>query len=152
MNVTAECIDERVVKQGYTLKYKKFFSQAPKFIHFLYTSFPEYLGTTPDRAVITDYPDLMNYDAFVIMSEAHLKSNGQVIFNAIIEFDKKLRTTIQKNLTSYYSAGNRIYLGYMNKPIFYTLRIGVYEHQSKLLREKWQSTTQQNNYKKLNIG
>lgn len=84
MNVTAECIDEGVVKQGYTLKYKKFFSQAPKFIHFLYTSFPEYLGTTPDRAVITDYSDLMNYDAFVIMSEAHLKSNGQVIFNAML--------------------------------------------------------------------
>lgn len=84
MNVSAECIDEGVVKQGYTLKYKKFFSHAPKFIQFLYTSFPEYLGTVTDRAIITDYHDLMNYDAFVIMSEAHLKPNGQVIFNAML--------------------------------------------------------------------
>lgn len=84
MNVTAECIDEGVVKQGYTLMYKKFFSQVPKFIQFLYTSFPEYLGTVTDRAIITDYSDLMNYDAFVIMSEAHLKPNGQVIFNAML--------------------------------------------------------------------
>ena len=73
-------------------------------------------------------------------------------FDTIMEFDKELGTTIQKNLTSYYSAGNRIYLGYMNKPIFYTLRIGIYEHQSKLLREKWHNITQQNNYKKLSIG
>lgn len=84
MNVTAECIDEGVVKQGYTLKYKKFFSQAPKFIHFLYTSFPKYLGTVADRAIITDYSDLMNYDAFVIMSEAYLKPNGKIIFNAML--------------------------------------------------------------------
>lgn len=84
MNVTAECIDEGVVKQGYTLKYKKFFSQAPKFIQFLYTSFPEYLGTVADKAIITDYSNLMNYDAFVIMSEAYLKPNGQVIFNAML--------------------------------------------------------------------
>lgn len=87
------------------------------------------------------------------ISETSFKNEDfQSFFDTIMEFDKKLRTTIQKNLTSYYSAGNRIYLGYMNKPIFYTLRIGVYEHQSKLLREKWHSTAQQNSYKKLNIG
>lgn len=87
------------------------------------------------------------------ISETSFKNEDfESFFDTIMEFDKKLGTTIQKNLTSYYSAGNRIYLGYINKPIFYTLRIGVYEHQSKLLREKWQSTTQQNNYKKLNIG
>lgn len=84
MNITAGCIDAALVKQGYTLMYKKFFSQVPKFIQFLYTSFPEYLGTVTDRAIITDYSDLMNYDAFVIMSEAHLKPNGQVIFNAML--------------------------------------------------------------------
>lgn len=84
MNITAECIDEGVVKQGYTLKYKKFLSQAPKFIQFLYTSFPEYLGTVTDRAIITNYSDLMNYDAFVIMSEAHLRPNSKVIFNAML--------------------------------------------------------------------
>ena len=87
------------------------------------------------------------------ISETSFKNEDfQSFFDTIMEFDKKLGTTIQKNLTSYYSAGNRIYLGYMNKPIFYTLRIGVYEHQSKLLREKWHNTTQQNNYKKLSIG
>ena len=74
------------------------------------------------------------------------------VLENITELDKDLKTCIQKTFVSYYSAGNKIYLGYMNKPIFYTLRIGVYEHQSKLLREKWHSTTQQNSYKKLNIG
>jgi hypothetical protein len=108
--------------------------------------------------------DLTQYISFDLMStkywlcyppisETSFKNEDfESFFDTIMEFDKKLRTIIQKNLTSYYSAGNKIYLGYMNKPIFYTLRIGVYEHQSKLLREKWQSTTQQNNYKKLNIG
>lgn len=76
------------------------------------------------------------------ISETFFKNEEfESFFDTIMEFDKKLRTTIQKNLTSYYSAGNRIYLGYMNKPIFYTLRIGVYEHQSKLLREKWHNIT-----------
>lgn len=84
MNVTAECIDEGVVKQGYTLMYKKSFSQAPKFIQLLYHSTPEHLGTVADRAIITDYPDLMNYDAFVIMSEAYLRPNGKIIFNAML--------------------------------------------------------------------
>lgn len=90
---------------------------------------------------------------YPLISETSFKNEDfESFFDTIMEFDKKLGTIIQKNLTSYYSAGNRIYLGYMNKPILNTLRIGVYEHQSKLLREKWQSTTQQNNYKKLNIG
>lgn len=84
MNITAECIDEGVVKQGYTLMYKKFFSQAPKFIQLLYHSTPEHLGTKADRAIVTDYSDLMNYDAFVIMSEAYLRPNGKVIFNAML--------------------------------------------------------------------
>lgn len=77
------------------------------------------------------------------ISETSFKNEDfESFFDTILEFDKKFGTTIQKNLTSYYSAGNRIYLGYMNKPIFYTLHIGVYEHQSKLLREKWHNTTQ----------
>lgn len=84
MNITAECIDKGVVKQGYTLMYKKFFSQSPRLIRFLYQSLPKDLGTIADRAIITDYPNLMNYDAFVIMSEAHLKPNGQVIFNDML--------------------------------------------------------------------
>mgnify|MGYP000260883632 CR=1 FL=1 len=84
MNVTAECIDEGVVKQGYTLVYKNFFSQSPRLIRFLYQSLPRDLGTVADRTIITDYPDLINYDAFVIMSEAHLRPNGKVIFNAML--------------------------------------------------------------------
>ena len=84
MNITAECIDKGVVKQGYTLMYKKFFSQSPRLIRFLYQSLPRDLGTVADRAIITDYPDLMNYDAFVIMSEAYLKPNGKIIFNAML--------------------------------------------------------------------
>ena len=84
MNVTAECIDEGVVKQGYTLMYRKYLTQSPRLIKFLYQSTPKHLGTTPDRAIITDYPDLMNYDAFVIMSESHLMSGRRLIFNAML--------------------------------------------------------------------
>lgn len=84
MNVTAECINEGVAKQGYTLMYKKYLSQTPHLIRFLYKSLPKHLGTIADRAIITDYPNLINYDAFVIMSEAHLKPNGQIIFNAVL--------------------------------------------------------------------
>jgi hypothetical protein len=102
MNITAECIDEGVVKQGYTLMYKKFFSQAPKFIQFLYTSFPEYLGTVTDRAIITNYSDLMNYDAFVIMSEAHLRPNGKVIFNAMLGHPfRHIAECFRYSITSY---------------------------------------------------
>ena len=32
MNVTAECIDEGVVKQGYTLMYRKYLIQSPHLI------------------------------------------------------------------------------------------------------------------------
>lgn len=84
MNVTAECIDEGVVKQGYTLMYRKYLTQSPRLIQFLYKSIPKHLGTIPYRAVITDYPDLMNYDAFVIMSEPHLMTSRKIIFNSML--------------------------------------------------------------------
>lgn len=84
MNITAECIDEGVVKHGYTLVYRKYLTQSPRLIQFLYKSIPKHLGTVPDRAVITDYPNLMNYDAFVIMSEAHLMLGRKIIFNSML--------------------------------------------------------------------
>lgn len=84
MNVTAECIDEGVVKQGYTIMYRKYLTQSPRLIRFLYESIPKHLGTIPDRAIITDYPDLINYDAFVIMSESHLMTGRRIIFNSML--------------------------------------------------------------------
>ena len=84
MNVSAECIDEGVVKQGYTIMYKKYLTQSSRLIRFLYESIPKHLGTIPGRAIITDYPDLINYDAFVIMSESHLMTGRRIIFNSML--------------------------------------------------------------------
>lgn len=84
MNVSAECIDEGVVKQGYTIMYRKYLTQSPRLIRFLYESIPKHLGTIAERAVITDYPDLINYDAFVIMSEPHLMTGRKIIFNSML--------------------------------------------------------------------
>lgn len=70
----------------------------------------------------------------------------------ISEYDKSLKTAHDIKFAEYYFDKDKIFIAYVSKPILNTLYIGVYEYQSKLLREKWHNTTQQNNYKKLNIG
>lgn len=70
----------------------------------------------------------------------------------ISEYDKSLKTAHDIKFAEYCFDKDKIFTAYVSKSILNTLCIGVYEHQSKLLREKWQSTTQQNNYKKLSIG
>jgi len=70
----------------------------------------------------------------------------------ISEYDKSLKTAHDTQFAEYCFEKDKIFAAYVSKSILNTLRIGVYEHQSKLLREKWHNTTQQNNYKKLSIG
>lgn len=70
----------------------------------------------------------------------------------ITEFDKLTKSSYLQQFSTIFVTHEKINTVYVNSKILYQLCIGVYEHQSKLLREKWQSTTQQNNYKKLNIG
>lgn len=76
----------------------------------------------------------------------------RLVSENIIEADKDLKFSCTKEFASYCFTSDKIFTASISKSIFHTLRIGVYEHQSKLLREKWHSTTQQNSYKKLNIG
>lgn len=78
--------------------------------------------------------------------------NFHLVSEEIVEIDKGLKVSCTKEFASYCFAEDKIFKASMSKPIFNTLRISVYEHQSKLLREKWHNTTQQNNYKKLSIG
>lgn len=70
----------------------------------------------------------------------------------ITEFDKSTKSSYLQQFSTIFITHEKINTAYVNSRILYQLCIGVYEHQSKLLREKWQSSTQQNNYKKLNIG
>lgn len=70
----------------------------------------------------------------------------------ITEFDKSTKSSYLQQFSTIFITHEKINTAYVNSRILYQLYIGVYEHQSKLLREKWQSSTQQNNYKKLNIG
>lgn len=70
----------------------------------------------------------------------------------ITEFDKSTKSSYLQQFSTIFITHEKINTAYVNSRILHQLCIGVYEHQSKLLREKWQSSTQQNNYKKLNIG
>lgn len=70
----------------------------------------------------------------------------------ITEFDKSTKSSYLQQFSTIFITHDAIKAAYLNHRIMSKLRIGVYEHQSKLLREKWQSTTQQNNYRKLSIG
>lgn len=70
----------------------------------------------------------------------------------ITEFDKSTKSSYLQQFSTIFITHEKINTAYVNSRILYQLCIGVYEHQSKLLREKWHNTTQQNNYKKLNIG
>ena len=70
----------------------------------------------------------------------------------ITEISKNLHVSTKKEFANYCFATDKIFTAYVSRNILNTLRIGVHEHQSKLLREKWQSTTQQNSYRKLSIG
>lgn len=70
----------------------------------------------------------------------------------ITEFDKLHKSAYTHEFSTIFITYDVIKTAYLNSRIMSKLRIGVYEHQSRLLREKWQSTTQQNNYKKLSIG
>ena len=70
----------------------------------------------------------------------------------VTEFDKSTKSSYLQQFSTIFITHENIKAAYVNSRILSQLRIGVYEHQSKLLREKWHSTTQQNNYKKLSIG
>lgn len=70
----------------------------------------------------------------------------------ITEFDKSTKSSYLQQFSTIFITHEKINTAYVNSRILHQLCIGVYEHQSKLLREKWHNTTQQNNYKKLNIG
>lgn len=76
----------------------------------------------------------------------------RLVSEDITEISKDLHIGTKKDFASYCFIKDKIFTVSVTKSIFNALRIGVYEHQSKLLREKWHNTTQQNNYKKLNIG
>lgn len=75
-----------------------------------------------------------------------------MISELIIEFDKLHKSSYTQEFSTIFITYDVIKAAYLNSRIMSKLRIGVYEHQSRLLREKWQSTTQQNSYKKLSIG
>lgn len=70
----------------------------------------------------------------------------------VTEFDKSTKSSYLQQFSTIFITHEKINTAYVNSRILYQLYIGVYEHQSKLLREKWHNTTQQNSYKKLSIG
>lgn len=70
----------------------------------------------------------------------------------ITEFDKSTKSSYLQQFSTIFITHEKINTAYVNSRILHQLYIEVYEHQSKLLREKWHNTTQQNNYKKLSIG
>lgn len=70
----------------------------------------------------------------------------------VTEFDKSTKSSYLQQFSTIFITHEKINTAYVNSRILYQLCIGVYEHQSKLLREKWHNTTQQNSYKKLSIG
>ena len=78
--------------------------------------------------------------------------NFRLISEYITKIDKKLHISRKTEFANYCFDKDKIFASHISKSILNTLRIGIYEHQSKLLREKWHSTTQHNNYKKLSIG
>lgn len=78
--------------------------------------------------------------------------NFRLVSEQIVEMDKNLKVSCTKEFANYCFTNDKIFAAYVSRNILNTLRIGAYEYQSKLLREKWQSTTQQNNYRKLSIG
>lgn len=70
----------------------------------------------------------------------------------VTEFGKSTKSSYLQEFSTIFITHEKINTVYVNSRILYQLCIGVYEHQSKLLREKWHNTTQQNSYKKLSIG
>ena len=67
--------------------------------------------------------------------------NFRLVSEEIVEMDKSLKVSITKEFASYCFTPDKIFTAYVSRKLLNTLRIGAYEHQSKLLREKWHSTT-----------
>ena len=106
-----------------------------KYITFDSSSVAYHLHYTPMTQLVP-----FNNDSYHMLSEP------------ITEFDKLHKSSYIQEFSTIFITHDVIKAAYLNSRIMFKLRIGVYEHQSKLLREKWQSTTQQNNYRKLSIG
>lgn len=106
-----------------------------KYITFNSSSVVYHLHYTPISQLVP-----FNNDSYHMLSES------------ITEFDKLHKSSYIQEFSTIFITHDAIKAAYLNSRIMSKLRIGVYEHQSKLLREKWHSTSQQNSYRKLNIG
>lgn len=106
----------------------------------------QYISFNPSSAAYhLHYTPLTNLAPFNNDSYHMLSEN-------VTEFDKSTKSSYLQEFSTIFITHEKINTVYVNSRILYQLCIGVYEHQSKLLREKWHNTTQQNSYKKLSIG
>lgn len=83
MNVTAECINATPVEYGY-FPVKTLNLYLPSLQYTLYQGIPDYLGSKASMYLDIDFPDLMNYDAIVIMDEVYVMNNKSLIFNSML--------------------------------------------------------------------
>nr|DAV68869.1 MAG TPA: hypothetical protein [Caudoviricetes sp.] len=83
MNVTAECINATPVDYGYfpVKTLNLYYSNLPYILH---QGVPHYLGSLSSMYLDIDFPDLMNYDAIVIMDDVHVRDNKSIVFNSML--------------------------------------------------------------------
>lgn len=84
MNVTAECINSGAVEYGYFPVRTLRLQDAEELPCILYQGVPHYIGSKANMYIDIDFPDLMNYDAIVIMDNVFIKSDGIVCFNSML--------------------------------------------------------------------
>lgn len=83
MNVTAECINATPVDYGYfPVKTLNLYYSNLQYI--LHQGVPHYLGSLSSMYLDIDFPDLMNYDAIVIMDDVHVRDNKSIVFNSML--------------------------------------------------------------------
>ena len=83
MNVTAECINATPVDYGY-FPVRSLNLYLPSLQCTLYQGVPHYLGSLSSMYLDIDFPDLMNYDAIVIMDDVHVRDNNSIVFNSML--------------------------------------------------------------------
>jgi hypothetical protein len=83
MNVTAECINTTPVEYGY-FPVKTLNLYPITFQYTLCQGVPHYLGSLASMYLDIDFPDLMNYDAIIIMDDVHVRDNKSIIFNSML--------------------------------------------------------------------
>lgn len=84
MNVTAECIHSGAVEYGYFPVRTTSSWYSSELPYILTQGLPSYLGSKTDMYIETDFSDLMNYDAIVVMDDTYVRPNGTAIFESML--------------------------------------------------------------------